>query len=112
MEPECEPPKSIVIIGDMGSGKSTYINAVQGSEQATGKGTKAVTNDFKVINENGLEMIDCPGFLDTKRDEDEWGEDYADALKKLTTPLCAIGFLCNSNNYRVKVTDCEWKIYM
>lgn len=28
---ECNPSKGVVIIGDMGTGKSTFINAVQGS---------------------------------------------------------------------------------
>ena len=59
-----------------------------------------------------MEIIDCPGFGELDRDTETWGKEYRDALKKLTKPLCAVGFVVNSVNCRVNVTDCDWKLYM
>lgn len=65
----------IIIVGDSGTGKSSLINAIFGTEEKIGVG-KPVTQEISVIEQESLILIDSKGF-----EKESEGDD---AMKKLT----------------------------
>jgi putative ribosome biogenesis GTPase RsgA len=65
------PPVTLVVVGLMGQGKSTFINKANGSDAVTSSQSQSCTTDVKVFSRNGLTLIDTPGHGDPMTTEEE-----------------------------------------
>jgi len=68
------PEVAIAVMGATGTGKSTFINLVSGSDLGVGQGLKSCTGKVQVAGSFNLDgrrivLIDTPGFDDTVRSD-------------------------------------------
>lgn len=104
---EEDPPEvAIAVMGPTGSGKSTFVNLVSGSDLRVGKGLRSCTSIVqfsKPFNLDGrsVVMIDTPGFDDTTRSD-------TDVLKMIAAFLAVTyeeGFKLSGILYFHRISD-------
>ncbi len=67
-----------LVVGIPNSGKSTFINRIAGSSKAKAENRPGVTRDKQwVPTKNGLDLLDTPGVLWPKFEDDTVGENLA-----------------------------------
>ena len=118
MEPH-DPSKTrqanygIIVVGPMGSGKSTFLTSLIGDKTVfeTGSEAGSCTKVGKAyITKTGLAVLDLPGYGDSYLDDEDWAEVFLKSIKDETASypglvLNAIAFVHKADDDRAMDSD-------
>eukprot|EP00924_Labyrinthula_sp_SR-Ha-C_P011273 snap_masked-scaffold_48-processed-gene-1.116-mRNA-1 protein AED:0.19 eAED:1.00 QI:0/-1/0/1/-1/1/1/0/330 len=90
-----ERRKAIIVFGRTGQGKSSFINALTGSELEVGHNLNSCTDEVAVVDYRDGVVIDTPGFGDVRKDGNNLTtEEIIRMIALQCNRFKVIGFVC------------------
>ena len=95
---QLSPSKTFIVVGKMGTGKSTFVNNATGSSASTSSGYSSCTQRISTYAKNGLTIVDTPGLSDPNKTDEEIVNEINIAAGSLS--INGIIFIRNVFEYR------------